>query len=378
MGNNARSLRHKLQRNFHNDDTKHTSQSHSQSQSSTPQPPQPLPPPPTNSDKDTSTSNSERVQPTTNPLIKWFTNTFAKGSISENDASSFRNRTLYAATQQVDHWLMLNAHSNPHKATVLDAIAKVPTAVWLDDTKLAGTHVRHMTRNASKRNEIYQLVLRGSPELTVEKISLTKRTYLTFIQSVANNLAKSDGILILEPGLLHQVSSWSAEIRDSCLGLIHSAIRIISARSPLAKIYIDVGRPNCMSAAHAAMFLKIAGVTEARGFSLNVGHSESTRDCLMFAQSIRLLLGNNIHFVVDTALNGNTSSASQNTQRIGELPMINTCTDDDPLLLGADALLWVTPPGVAKVNFNSASQNSFPIGKFSVDLAITQIGNNDD
>ena len=399
MGHNAKILRHRIQRKLHRLRSTSPPESPPEPQSQPPPPPPrsfpsninqstPNPTLPSNDNLSFFTQLSRRISILfsrhNNPAVTTTTTTTTTTSFSSNDARivndqhSIRNCTLYAAAQQVHDWLTENWKCNADKTMiVLDAIANVPTAVWLDNSTFNATHVRQITRNANKLGQLYQLVIRRAPELVFERNPHSYRAYLKYIQTVAKNISKSDGIIVLEPGTLLNVSSMQPRTRDHCLLFIYHAVLTLKACAPNARIYIDAGNSYTLSPALTAMLLKIAGVTEARGFSLNVGYSESTHNCLIFAQNVRQILGNNVHFVVDTSLNGVACNSPQDFRKIGESPKTNFPTDD-PLLHGADAFLWVTPPGVSNMQFSSPSLNPQPIGKFSIDLALQQIGSDDD
>ena len=99
---------------------------------------------------------------------------------------------------------------------------------------------------------------------------------------------------------------------------------------------------------------------------------------MLYAQHLRdLLLGDNLHFVIDASRNGVSprDGLSQNNfaLRLGEPPTTKVpCLDE--LALGFDALLRVTTPGMFEGYSKGCLDHAPPVGLFWVDAAMAFLG----
>jgi len=132
---------------------------------------------------------------------------------------------------------------------------------------------------------------------------------------------------------------------------------------PGVSAYIDTGASDWMrSPAESAALLRKAGVKYVRGFALNATHFEYTKSELRFGNAVARKLGK--HFVVNTAENahgplprrywqgGSTKSKWCNPKNAGLGTQPTTKTGSGH----ADALLWISRPGISSNGKNGKSE----------------------
>jgi len=136
------------------------------------------------------------------------------------------------------------------------------------------------------------------------------------------------------------------------------------AAMPNVATYIDAGASDWMrSPGEAVSLLRKAGVKYVRGFALNATHFEYTKSELRFGNAVARKLGK--HFVVNTAENANgplprrfwnpaagTKSKWCNPRNAG-LGTQPTTKTGSPY---ADALLWISRPGISSNGKNGKSE----------------------
>ena len=114
-------------------------------------------------------------------------------------------------------------------------------------------------------------------------------------------------------------------------------------RSPKIAVYIDAGNSRWQPPQVMASLLLAAGVSEARGFSLNVSNFDSTAAEESYGDKISALVPG-AHYVIDTSRNGAAAAktwCNPPGQALGVPPTVST---GDPLV---DALLWIKLPGTS-------------------------------
>ena len=153
-------------------------------------------------------------------------------------------------------------------------------------------------------------------------------------------MGHDDALVILEPDALPQLGQCEQGDRLSMLSYAVDALSTTGAR-----VYIDAGHENWLSAEQIADRLKMVGVDKVTGFSLNVSNFYTTEDEVRFAESVRSELSKlgiaDSHYVIDISRNGagpQTEICNPSEARLGRAPQL--------FRGGAlDGLLWIKPPG---------------------------------
>ncbi|WP_264001435.1 glycoside hydrolase family 6 protein, partial [Mycolicibacterium gadium] len=133
-----------------------------------------------------------------------------------------------------------------------------------------------------------------------------------------------NAIVILEPDALPQLGQCEQGDR---LGTLRYAVDTLSATG--ARVYIDAGHENWLSAAEAADRLKKVDVDKVAGFSLNVSNFNTTEGEVRYAESVRIELSklgiDDAHYVIDISRNGaGTQDTTCNPPgaRLGQPPQL--------------------------------------------------------
>ncbi|MCK0175613.1 glycoside hydrolase family 6 protein [Mycolicibacterium sp. F2034L] len=235
----------------------------------------------------------------------------------------------------------------------LSPIAETPQAKWFSDWSTTATVRRDIGDylwGATLANAIPTIVLYRIPQLDCGGNALAgqvytgardEQEYQEWVDAAAEALTgHSDAIVILEPDALAQLGQCEQGDRVSSLQYAVDALSDTGAR-----VYIDAGHGNWLSATEVADRLKTVGVDKIAGFSLNVSNYNSTEDEVRYAESVRFELSklgvDHVHYVIDIGRNG---AGSQDTfcnapgARLGHAPQL--------FWGGAlDGLLWVKNPG---------------------------------
>ncbi|BBX10229.1 glucanase [Mycolicibacterium aichiense] len=232
-------------------------------------------------------------------------------------------------------------------------IAETPQAKWFSDWSTTTT-VQHDIRDylwgATLANAIPTIVLYRIPHLDcggptpgdqVYTGARDEQEYRDWVDGAAAALmGHVNAIVILEPDALPQLGQCEQGDR---LGTLRYAVDTLSATG--ARVYIDAGHENWLSAAEAADRLKKVDVDKVAGFSLNVSNFNTTEGEVRYAESVRIELSklgiDDAHYVIDISRNGaGTQDTTCNPPgaRLGQPPQ---------LFHGGtlDGLLWVKNPG---------------------------------
>jgi endoglucanase len=244
------------------------------------------------------------------------------------------------AANQAAAW----ASSDPSGATEMRKIAAQPTAVWFGDwdTNVASS-VSSAVNAAASAHAIAVLVAYNIPDRDCGGYSAggaTDASYPGWISQFASGLGSTATIVILEPDALPDDTCQSASENQTRLALLSNAVTVLKSHTQ-TKVYIDVGNPGWLTAANAAAQLKLANISAADGFSLNVSNFYTTAQSDSYGQAISAAVGGK-HFIVDTSRNGLGSDGqwcNPPGRALGDRPTLSTG------VAGADAYLWVKYPG---------------------------------
>ena len=258
----------------------------------------------------------------------------------------FKGRKLYVdpnspAKRQAETW----KRARPADAALITRIADQPVARWLggwvaDIRREVNQAVSTMTGSGALPVFVaYNIPYRDCGSYSAGG-SATARAYRTWVKDFATGVGGRRSIVILEPDALAGMDCLGAAGRAERVALLREAVQ--SLRAQQASVYIDAGHANWHAPEEMARRLKLAGIDEAAGFSLNVSNFSSTQSNIAYGEKLSRLVGGK-HFLIDTSRNGvQTSSKEWCNPRGRALGVAPTTNTGHPLV---DAFLWVKAPG---------------------------------
>lgn len=235
------------------------------------------------------------------------------------------------------------AQSDPERASLLEQVAEVPTALWLTPEAYpvgsVAPFVDEVLAQARGTGEVPVFVLYGIPGRDCgggySAGGLPEADYYTWVQEFRDAVG-SEAVAILEPD--------AVAAGPEC-GLVEDRRRILSRAVDLLAdgpaTYVDAGHAGWQDPARMAEELRRIGVDAVRGFSVNVAYYGSDDEERAYAQQIADSLGT-AHYVVDSGRNGaggNGEWCNPTGQALGQPP---GAIEDGT---SADARLWIKPPG---------------------------------
>jgi endoglucanase len=284
------------------------------------------------------------------------------GNLSAVDNCSGRERWLSGevrffvspdsdAVRQASEWRL----SRPADAALMDKLAEVPVAVWLDgDVDRVAGEVQSHIQACRKQNALPMLVLYNIPDRDAGDFAKggarSKILYRRWISQVAVGIGTNAAVVLLEPDALGLMDHYPEAIRPERYAMLREALATLT-RSGSVDVYLDAGNCAWTPAKEMACRLRQAGVDQARGFALNVASFQWTQDTLAYGRKLSRLVGNK-HFVVDTSRNGRGPLPPERDpeglawcnppgRAVGPRPTTKT---NEPL---CDAFLWVKLPGAS-------------------------------
>ena len=261
-------------------------------------------------------------------------------------SNPFAGKRLYvdpnsAAKRQAETW----RRSRPQDAALIERIANQPVARWLggwvsDIRREVNQAVATMTGSGSLPVFVaYNIPYRDCGSYSAGG-SATAAAYRKWIGDFAAGVGGRNAIVILEPDALAGMDCLAAGGQQERLALLRDAVRTL--RAARAAVYIDAGHSNWHAPEEMARRLKLAGIDQAHGFSLNVSNFQTTPSNIAYGEKVSRLLGGK-HFIIDTSRNGLATNSKEwcnpRGRALGVTPTTNT---GHPLV---DAFLWVKAPG---------------------------------
>lgn len=242
----------------------------------------------------------------------------------------------------------LRAKKQTEEASAAAVIAKYPVAVWLSsfyDRKGLVELIKRNLKAAERAGETpvfvtYDIPFRdcggksagGAPNVD---------EYLDWNQQIVDTLQGHRAVVLVEPDSLGQLSLCPAKTGDRT-GTIRSAVNAFyHAGIPT---YLDGGNSSWISADTMAKRLRAAGVDRARGFFTNVANYQRDEDERRYAEHLSEILGDQVHYVIDTGRNGQGWRGTWCNGRGAGLGRPPEIAHDDERL---DAFLWVKTPGAS-------------------------------
>lgn len=258
--------------------------------------------------------------------------------------------------------------SRPYEASLLDKIAAQPTARWFGDwSGDIFTAVDRDTDTITAAGAVPVYVAYNIPVRDCSGYSAggarSADEYRAWIRSFAEGVGDRPAAVIVEPDALALLDCLSGGLRSERLGLLSDAVEALSAAGS-SWVYLDAGHARWHSAEETARRLEAAGISQARGFSLNVSNFVETLETVAYGQKVSELLGGK-PFLVDTSRNGLGPSENQEWcnppgRALGPEPIVA------PGEARVDAYLWVKPPGES-----DGTCNGGPVaGQFWIDYAL--------
>ncbi|MGP4051538.1 glycoside hydrolase family 6 protein [Streptomyces sp. 2A115] len=236
-------------------------------------------------------------------------------------------------------------------AELIRKIAEQPTGEWITPEN-AEAEARGFTEAAAKADRDALLVVYNIPHRDCGNFSgggaADGNAYRGFIDQVAAGIGDRPATVILEPdAVLHIVDGCTPqEFHEERYDLIKGAVEKLKSLKN-TKVYVDAGNAGWGKSDDISEPLKLAGVEQADGFSVNVSNFYTTEDSMKYGKELSAKVGNK-PFVIDTSRNGNGPYTEGDPKEnwcnppgraLGEEP--TTDTGDDLV----DAYLWVKRPG---------------------------------
>lgn len=258
-------------------------------------------------------------------------------------AGAFYINPSSTASQAVKAAELPTSSTDAATTGLLSSIAAQPTAIWLLPEKYplesVALSVSEILADAESKEQLPVFVIYGVPNRDCGNHSgggLTAAEYPLWVGEIADALATSDAVVILEPDSLALATE--CHMQDERVAQISDAVTILAATR--ATVYLDGGHSNWLPASTMADLLLRAGIERVRGFATNVSNYNSSATEHVYAEEISALTHDS-RYVVDTSRNGLGSSGewcNPAGRALGAPPAV---VNDG----GQDANLWIKQPG---------------------------------
>ncbi len=235
-------------------------------------------------------------------------------------------------------------------AALIAKIADTPQAKWFGEwSGPIETVVDNFTKSASKQDKLALMVVYNIPDRDCGQYSKGgasgEVSYRAWIDGVARGIGSGRrAVVILEPDALgHLEACLSEEDQKKRLGLLKYAVHTLAAL-PGVSVYLDAGHSRWIPADEMATRLRAAGIEEARGFSLNTSNYIGDEELVAYGNQLASLLGDDVHFVVDSSRNGNGPApgdqwCNPEGRALGRRPEVASGGG------ALDAYVWAKAPG---------------------------------
>ncbi len=271
-------------------------------------------------------------------------------------------------------WVQNHA-GDPRASQIAKAITNQPMARWFGSWNTDIRHdVQHFVDAAAASHQTPILVSYNIPNRDCGGESAggadDTNAYRHWIQAFSQGIGPKPAIVVIEPDSLGQLSCLQNDRqRNARLALLNDAVVQLQQNAPLAQVYLDAGNAHWIPADVMAKRLHDAGITAAKGFSLNVSNFYNTNRSMTYANAVNEQLEKQFGYkksvIIDTSRNGNGSHGqwcNPANSKIGE----------PTRYLSADVLLaWIKAPGNSDGACGIAS--TVKAGVFSPELAIRLI-----
>ncbi len=255
------------------------------------------------------------------------------------------------------------------------SIAGVPTAHWFGNwSGTIGTATGAFVGAAPASGKLPVLVAYNIPNRDIcaglsGGGAGSDAAYDSWIAAFAGGIGNRPAVVVLEPDSLGDESCMTAAQISERNSLLRNAIAQFNTKAPNTWVYLDAGNPGWLSAATMAQHLADAGVSGARGFSLNVSNFYPTSQNTAYGNAVDAALqsahGFTKPYVIDTSRNGNGSNGAwcnPGGRKTGTPTQLGG---------GAEMLLWVKAPGESDGNCGTGAGSS--AGQFLPQVAYNLI-----
>jgi len=238
------------------------------------------------------------------------------------------------------------------KSDWLSTITSQPMARWINDI-YAVDRLSEAVADAQKQQALLTIVLYGLPNrhcLNASEIaklasknppqlpagSATKNDYYYMVDQLALRLRGTKAVIILEPDAV----SLDCFVQPTT-GWVELLRHAIKTLAPQHYVYVDAGHVEWHTPSEIARRLRLMGVEQAEGISLNVANRQPDANLLAYCRIVSPMIGHR-DCVMDTSRNGVTPPGNEwcnpPGQALGVPPgIINN---------GAHAAnLWIKTPG---------------------------------
>ncbi len=265
-------------------------------------------------------------------------------------------------------WATAHQYDRPADAALMNKIADQPTGIWLGgwsgDIRNAANEA---TTKASAAGSTPIFIAYNIPYRDCGGYSAGGTSgadaYRSWISGLKSGIGTRKALVILEPDALAGMDCLSGERQQERLSLLRDAVTTLGTGGNTS-VYIDAGHPGWITPDQMAHRLQSAGVSSARGFSLNVSNFVATDQNLEYGNSISSRIGK--RFVIDTSRNGvgsNGEWCNPSGRALGKTPT----TDTSQALV--DAFLWAKKPGESDGNCNGGPSAGTFWPEYALDLA---------
>ena len=258
---------------------------------------------------------------------------------------SFYRFPYTPAQNQVSTWL----GSQPANAAKILQIASQPQAHWLVSSDINATvsDVKQVMSLARAEGKVPLFVAYNIPYRDCGNYSAggsqVSADYIAWIKGLSTSIGRDKAVVILEPDALTLTDCLDPTAKAERYALINQAVDTLTSQ-PETRVYIDAGHPEWISTPDMAARLRVAGISKADGFALNVSSFYDTASNIVYGTEISRLTDNK-HFVIDTSRNGGAYTSSLGWcnpagQLLGAIPTTNFASSSL-----VDALMWIKNPG---------------------------------
>jgi endoglucanase len=234
---------------------------------------------------------------------------------------------------------------------VAATIAKVPQARWFTPDNSISTiraAVARYVDGATATSTLPVLTTYAIPGRDCGGFSAgglqNAAAYKSWIQQLRAGIGTRPAVVIVEPDALTSADCLSATARTARYAMLADAVNQLSAGGT-TMVYIDAGHSRWLSVTELVNRLRVAGIQNARGFSLNVSNFYTTAEQETYGEQVSAKLGGK-SYVVDVSRNGRGPAADAPLnwcnpldRGLGVLPTRQTTAAHN------DANLWVKNPG---------------------------------
>ncbi|MEH6422101.1 glycoside hydrolase family 6 protein [Pseudomonas sp. CGJS7] len=293
---------------------------------------------------------------------------------SASAAAANQNSGFYVDPESNSVKWIRNNPADSRVSKIKSSIATKPMARWFGNWNTnIGTAVSTFVDGARAADKLPILVAYNIPGRDCGSHSGggagDAAAYRAWISSFASGIGSRRAVVVIEPDALAQLDCLDTQPRDlraERIGMLQFAAREFKMRAPNAMVYHDAGNASWIAADEMARRLNKVGVSDIRGFALNVSNYHTTADSNRYGASVKAQLkaqfGYEKPFVVDTSRNGKGSNGEWCNPAGRKLGVVSQNSTS-----GAEMLLWIKVPGDSDGKCGIAPNTK--AGDFSPDLA---------